>query len=330
MSKISGVIILSVALVCIVSCSTQGGTPNIRTQTPTSAASHPSLTALPTATTQPTSTMTPIPPTIAPLPSLTATVTRTITPTLKATLTDAERDKMVRELLITNRGCRLPCWWGIHPGKTTWSEAEYFLRSIGVRILPEKQTEGYDLYLIGGIELNVVDRVAKINNSLVIYSKDGMVKYIGLRGDGSLDEIGFQKAWERYSPQNIMRIYGKPSRILLNGNPFSHSIEGYSVWFFYDEQGFVIEYRGLVQGKSVYHICPSFDNGKDIYRIDILTQSEEVPMPLDRIYLELYGKRFLVLPLEKASGKSVEAYYRETMLSDKPACFDVPNEIWQE
>ncbi len=35
------------------------------------------------------------------------------------TLPTGEAQKMVQELLENNAGCRLPCWWGIVPGKTT-------------------------------------------------------------------------------------------------------------------------------------------------------------------------------------------------------------------
>jgi len=41
----------------------------------------------------------------------------------------------VAELLSNNGGCRYPCWWGITPGETTWSEANHFLASF-VEVTP--------------------------------------------------------------------------------------------------------------------------------------------------------------------------------------------------
>src|SRR5688572_13990138 len=52
------------------------------------------------------------------------------------TMTTDEAKRLVRDLLENNAGCKLPCWWGITPGKTTWSEARQILekasRHIGV------------------------------------------------------------------------------------------------------------------------------------------------------------------------------------------------------
>jgi len=94
----------------------QEGRPGVETQTstplPASATPTPSLT--PTLTPTPTSTSTPTP-----------TATPTLTPLPTLPLQDAKN--LVQELFETNRGCLLPCWWGITPGQTTWGEARQFL-----------------------------------------------------------------------------------------------------------------------------------------------------------------------------------------------------------
>jgi hypothetical protein len=90
----------------------------------------PTLTNLPTAT-QPTHTPSTIPsPTT--IPTSTRTPKPTVTPTWVAlpTLPPAEALAKVKELLETNGGCELPCWWGIRPGKTTWKEAYDFLQPL--------------------------------------------------------------------------------------------------------------------------------------------------------------------------------------------------------
>jgi hypothetical protein len=40
-------------------------------------------------------------------------------PTLVPTLTADQEQALVLDLLQNNAGCRLPCWWGFTPGKTT-------------------------------------------------------------------------------------------------------------------------------------------------------------------------------------------------------------------
>ena len=45
-------------------------------------------------------------------------------PLTPAQLEPDEMQAYVREMLQTNGGCELPCWWGIIPGKTSWKEMQ--------------------------------------------------------------------------------------------------------------------------------------------------------------------------------------------------------------
>ena len=66
--------------------------------------------------------------TLTQLPASTASLTPapTVTPSwtpLPTTLPD-DVQKMVEELLVTNRNCELPCYWGIVPGETKNKRSE--------------------------------------------------------------------------------------------------------------------------------------------------------------------------------------------------------------
>ena len=73
--------------------------------------------SIPTATTMPPPTNTPI-----------------ITPTSIPKLTGEQEDQFLEKILETNGDCELPCWWGnaIVPGKTTFENAEWFFYSEGI------------------------------------------------------------------------------------------------------------------------------------------------------------------------------------------------------
>lgn len=58
----------------------------------------------------------------------------TATPTQQPTLTLQEREKIIIDLMSTNAGCSLPCWWGITPSVTEWKVAEKFLSEIGATV----------------------------------------------------------------------------------------------------------------------------------------------------------------------------------------------------
>jgi hypothetical protein len=74
---------------------------------------------IPTAT--PTFTLTPSP-TYTPIPSA--------TPTLIPTLSVKDAQIKLLGLLATNGGCRLPCLWGITPGKSNYQEAQNVLKPL--------------------------------------------------------------------------------------------------------------------------------------------------------------------------------------------------------
>lgn len=79
--------------------------------------------------------------------TVTPSMTSTITPELKhtstslsptwtplPTLDQADKQRLVSDLLSTNGGCRLPCWWGLIPGKTNWAQAFQFLSQLDPNI----------------------------------------------------------------------------------------------------------------------------------------------------------------------------------------------------
>jgi hypothetical protein len=86
-------------------------------QVSTFTASHIPLTFTPTQTVAPT-----------PRPTNTPTFTPTLTWTPLPTLPSQQTRAKIEELLETNGGCELPCWWGITPNETAWPETLHFLR----------------------------------------------------------------------------------------------------------------------------------------------------------------------------------------------------------
>jgi hypothetical protein len=82
-------------------------------------------------------TRTPVPDTATPtaVPN-TATptaipLTATPKPLPTATLTNEQIDANLTELMLTNGGCELPCWWGILPGETSIDSARESLKALG-------------------------------------------------------------------------------------------------------------------------------------------------------------------------------------------------------
>jgi hypothetical protein len=148
-----------------------------------------------TETTQPT--YTPMPTEVA--PSVTPLSTRT--PTLPPTLTAPERIGKFRELLITNLGCRLPCWWGMTPGESLWTDANQFLTYLGSeKIYSETLETGATMHSPSGFNLEVMKENdgggGEIYNDLIIVEKENLIErfHIEVIGWDNLSE--FQSTWE--------------------------------------------------------------------------------------------------------------------------------------
>ena len=98
---------------------------------------------------QPTATRTAIPATATPtMPKKIVTVTlrTTFTPskTWTPTLSSEQQMTQVSDLLTNNGGCKLPCWWGIMPGETSWANAENILAPLAYGRYSQKMGKNFD------------------------------------------------------------------------------------------------------------------------------------------------------------------------------------------
>ena len=104
-------------------CSISSATPT-ETEPPTAQVLETTPTSIAATATRPMSTPTLVASTTS---SPSSTDTKVPTETPMPPLASLVAQQQAVELLKSNGNCSLPCWWGITPGKTTWSAAESFL-----------------------------------------------------------------------------------------------------------------------------------------------------------------------------------------------------------
>jgi hypothetical protein len=165
----------------------------------------------------PTSTLRAV--TVTPL----ATKTRrpSSTPTLVVpTLGPTETYFSILNLLNSNADCEKPCFWGIVPGETTYSEAVTVLHPFGGshNLVGYRQRE-YGLYT------SIDDPDFKTSISVKItHDFAELVESIFVR----MHNPGYEKLstepWGFFRPVNILKEYGRPSEIRFG---FSHGQEAY-------------------------------------------------------------------------------------------------------
>jgi len=134
--------------------------------------------------------------------AMTPTTKATTASALSAQATSAPRsgpELPINELLRTNGGCDLPCWWGIQPGVTTWDETKN---------------------LLADLPLYRITLAKKNKNAFIVAFREPIIRGLGplsqfyQTDNGRVTIIETQlNDLEQYELSNILTKYGKPDGI---------------------------------------------------------------------------------------------------------------------
>lgn len=256
-----------------------------------------------------------------------------ITPfvTLASTLSSQQREKRVLDLLQTNANCVLPCWWGIVPGKTMWSETKAFIESLGAKT-SDNQTSGTSSYH-GTSGFDLEDNA--VYNRVEFVEHGGVVEGINIYSFGD-NASQWTKIWSNFSPAYIISRYGSPDRMWLMTSSQVHEAPvsaqmPYELWFFYDYLKFLIRYAGVVQYAPVYRFCPAYgENGQLIPDVRIFLADPVNPTSLETLSnaLSTVGKTDYIQPIEKATGLTVKQVSSLLIQGGSQACFNASRNNW--
>lgn len=293
-----------VLLMFLVGCNTP-----VTPITPSTAMTTPSKTTMAPTVVLDTPPPNPVLATTTPSPTCTlAPSTVTPWPTLAAN----ERQQFAREMLATNDGCELPCWWGTMPGQTDWQTVRNRFIAIGgfVFEMPHPQRL-FDYYIDLSFEHNngVVQSVQVTSGTALGYSS-----------------VHFAQDWHRYSLDQVLTRYGKPSQVMLElwPNPPVPNYP-YKLFVFYDHLGILIEYEGEAIRGEPFRVCPVFEQ---VTSIRLWLQSPGSSTSL----LQLANLDSLevaqMLPLEKATGVSLETFHQTFKDAKARTCLKSPSNVW--
>lgn len=277
-------------------------TESIPTLTPTlvSKTIAPTLTATQTPTVMPTTTPEPTP-------------TKTLTPT---PLSNEQVQAWISSLVENNGGCKLPCWWGITPGQTTWDEAEAFLKPYSSQIdvlgsgdrfiagvffffPPPELTEGL-LYLGFDVRANKIDSFA----------------VIGIAGLSA------------YRLPELLDTYGEPEGVWVNA--YSGSANDYgprhvSIHVYYQAQGIFAQYTSLQGEVDHGTIRNCFESGPALTLLDP-KQGYGYQDVMEDSSLDF---QFPFLPVEEALEMDTGTFYQTYRGTNREVCLETPVELWR-
>jgi hypothetical protein len=289
----------------------------------------------------PTETMPPIL-----TPTVTGTSTPAFTPTAVPTLPAEDARKRLLELLATNGDCRLPCLWGITPGKSTNQEARDILMPLSSIAIPEMTSfEPLNGILGGTITSLYVEDELRLNarTGFDVYGNGDIVNSVDFRVlEESLDkkdEYGnqiktpiydsptFGKRVEYYSLAHVLSEQGIPDSVRI----YIPRVEGYPIVagileaaLLYPEQGIWIKYAmSMYNNGNIIKGCPANAH------IEMQLYPSGNPESFFSI-LEKTGwgrTKGGYKPLEEATSMSVEQFY-EIFRNPTDKCIETPTNLW--
>ena len=264
-------------------------------------------------------------------PSHTNANTPTSTPTpenleLTPTLPPSEHGQYILDLIASAEGCQLPCIFGITPGKTHYSEVRklfhpvFPLEAIPVRGIGDRI--GVSLYMNETSYENIYIQMEENND--VIEAVIVIVSKFSQNDPFYIKE--FAEAMEKYSPENVLRTYGVPTRLYLNlQEPAAGDVIDLLV--FYDDLGFFLHYvflDGIDRDKQTgfLNVCPEY---KYLEMINFYLQSGKNKNALEKLEPMIENSlNTWYLPLDELTELSLEDFHRIIVEKENNGCFVSP------
>ncbi|MCA9962345.1 MAG: hypothetical protein KC443_25095 [Anaerolineales bacterium] len=279
------------------------------------------IAVIPTAT----SITSPVP--LTPSRVVTPTITPTVFPTATtiaivaaataipvATLSVEQQGVLLSELMASNSGCELPCWWGVTPGEANVQEAEDKFVLQGVKWREGEVIMGYPRPDSSFYYPDV---------SVMFFAQDGIVQLVSV--DGTRDHYDlayrFTEDWAQYSLAAMLNHYGVPSQVLLSAPVFVEADvpNEYDLFLYFPSSSIEIKYliaaEALENGKS--RLCSDFEDVQNIYMnlyaVGKLTDEEATEVN------SLEG----FVTWEFATGMDTEEFYNLFKDTSSPVCVEV-------
>jgi hypothetical protein len=272
-------------------------------------------------TTIPSSTLLPIEtiPSSTPLPTETLTLipaeTKVPTPTLYLTpLPTLSFYKTAYLMYEANNICSLPCWWGITPGVTTWTEAKQYIdhfnpsHSFGVekvinpviRFTKSTQSEMY----VWSVWLPDADTSA----SVYVEVQDNVVTAIRVTQD--LFTLFFPL-------HRFLEASDKPDMVLVDIRDYNkiNHIYNATLYLVYEQKHILVSYAYLGnETANAVNLC-----------LQHLSPGE---MHLWSSGVEISTDLSTLKPLDKFSDLDINSFY-ERFKSKNHQCFDMSKDAWK-
>lgn len=261
--------------------------------------------------------------TSAPTPS----VIRWITSTPGVEISDEARLEQIIGLLKPGQNCRLPCVLGVTPGVSVLADVDRLFSTAGAKSARAELSDGSLLYVSS--DLVPVRHGYYLELSVRDDPVAGRTRNVHLWFPGVYEQEALAADFAAYSPERVLEEYGSPNRIwlsLVSRDPG----EVYSIFFFYDDVGFVTVYSATARSSdSSVSFCPAAHDTHRFFDLEIAAQAPGTETPLERL-LELDPTMELpyIRSLEDASGLAPHELFEGVLAEGDSYCFETPKAVW--
>ncbi len=295
----SFVLVLSLILIGCISKNTSGEESLVSTTT------IPSSTLLPTETSTPTPTKTLAPTATFIIP--TPTLSLTPLPTLSFYKTEYL-------LYEAENKCDMPCWWGIIPGVSTWTETKQYIerfdrsRSFGI----EKVTDPRGL-ITKSSDSDIYQWYVWIPNSdastfILLEVQDNLVTAIRVTQD----------LFAKFFPiHKLFEVYGEPDKVLVYVSDYdkNNSIYNAFIYLVYEQKLILASYS---------YLGTETTNGVSL----CVNQLSPLGMTLWSSEVELNEDYSVYKPLDEFSALTPNTFY-EQFKNKNHTCFEMSKDAWK-
>lgn len=226
------------------------------------------------------------------------------------------------QLLFTNGGCNLPCFWGMEPGETSWDFAKAFLgtfNTINTDTLwyEDNHTPAYTL------PLQFIDSKNRfISTYLVLTVEDQKVQRISAYAETDSGN-DLNSYWGHYSVSLLFSQLGPPSQILFDAymNDLARYPD-YNLLLLYQDYKIAFWLSGESRVDNV--ICPQIRENGDITSLKFSISDPENKLDIYPPDWEFWSlkKDEDFLTTKELFGISQEEFYSQ-VLYDGVDCFNV-------
>ena len=235
------------------------------------------------------------------------------------------------QLIETNGGCDLPCWWGVQPGADARSAILRFLAPLNITDVFPLSSNDIDYYNFP-LHVNQSD---VLNLIVGVTAQNGSALNVHVVADNLDIFTDLSATLKQYAFRELLLQYGKPSSVLLALEP-SAEANGpfiYDLWVFYEETGVLVGYSGVgvtTRGET-WSFCTDFETVKT-FRLYLQAGDDLTPLQTlagDFAEFDALQARGYFHTWEMATGMSLTDVTAASAQTGNGFCFQSPENVWK-